>query len=69
MNLYGLVGLLAFAVLAFAVRWQFNRTSEDVMSADRSNVFPVSTPFESSLCNAANNYCRNLDLDSDFELP
>jgi hypothetical protein len=69
MNVYQIVvAVLAVAVLAFAVRWQYGRTMADVTSGERSNVIPVSTPFSSTLCGTNGEHCRDLDLGTDFEL-
>jgi hypothetical protein len=69
MNVYQIVlAVLAVAVLAFAVRWQYGRTMADVTSGERGNVIPASTPFSSALCGTNGEYCRDLDLDRDFEL-
>jgi hypothetical protein len=57
-----LLPVLAFATLALGVRWQFNGVMREATS-EGSNPFPVSTPFQSSLCGSNGELCKNLDND------
>jgi hypothetical protein len=55
--------VILFALLAFAVRWQYHRVVHEATSADQTNVFPISTPFTGGICGFNNRNCTNLKFD------